>query len=384
MPKTFKSVFELKRAVSVALASVGFAASALTCGSSAIANGDNPFDEPTPSPYVDRSKTAPRLETQTTVPPEITETAAPRAMSETAAALSVSKPATRAASENLPQTPESEDPLQRGMNLLKLRDYTRALAAFNAAARENPDSAEPHFGRAKALLGLNRRVEAQKEFRLCTLLDSSPLMFRRCNKEMDISPVVPPDNTPKTVTGKDVEKSATRITNQASDHIKLIQTQAQARSESLARNNPAKSIRSGKTWGLSTSSNGDYDQTQNLSASEYLRLNGTLKGWTSPGRRKSGTDNSIKAISEDAYKRSQAVRESAGGLTHAMSTKPSESSGVYLTPHGTNLYVRNYVNFDPVKPEPPESLSAKQLTAEEALEPRGASEAPKATVPPKN
>jgi len=69
----------------------------------------------------------------------------------------------------------------------------------------------------------------------------------------------------------------------------------------------------------------------------------------------------------EADKRAEGVKESAAGLESQMLSRPAETSGVFLVPSGTNLYVRNYAHFDPVMPEPPQALHAVPLVLPQVL-----------------
>ncbi len=233
-----------------------------------------------------------------------------------------------------------ETEAQDGFRLLQLHQYAKALEAFNQSARERPDSAEPHFGRAKALFGLGRRTEAIKELKVCLLLDPSGAMSEKCKKEIDRATSRPPDlSNPQTITSGDVEKSATKITNQAADQIRLIQKQASAHLSSSP-------FRSNSNYTFSTPYSPPFSRFSPRSSP--------------PKGSRKGEDFRARAAAEDARLRSQAIRDAAMGLSTAMATKPSESSGIYLTPHNTNLFVRNYVTFDPVRPAPPQELTATQ------------------------
>jgi tetratricopeptide (TPR) repeat protein len=275
----------------------------------------------------------------------------------------------RAVSQKTVEPLPPGDPLQVGFDLLKKLDYDRALAAFNLAARAEPANAEPHFGRAKALLGLQRRDEALKEFKLCTLLDPSANNTEKCNKEIEYYTAKAPAGAPLTVTTEDIEKSSTRVTNQASSRINQIYSDAYARgvyiNRSLSRSSRYHHIPIPSVPSSSLSLNGGGG---GMSARDYYIKHGTLSGYDSRAYERSRRyDASAKA--DDARRRAEAVKDAAVGLNHAMSTKPSDSSGIYLSPHGTNLYVRNYVNFDPAKPEPgpAEALSAKQMSIDTTL-----------------
>jgi tetratricopeptide (TPR) repeat protein len=204
-----------------------------------------------------------------------------------------------------------------GFRLLHEKSYDQALEIFNAAARANPDNVGAHFGRARALEAVGRRPEAVKEFQLCLLLKPDKAIADVCNKELDymttrVAPV-PPNPT---LTEREVEKAATTITNQAAEGIQRLQREC-----------------------------GFTPRPPKMLSRHPMR-------WS--------TTNVARA--DEARRRSQALRECADSLRTDMSTKPSQWDGIYLSPQGTNLYVRNYVTFDAQKPEVVEPLKADQLS----------------------
>lgn len=207
--------------------------------------------------------------------------------------------------------------LNAGFKLLREKSYDQALEIFNSAARANPDSIKAHFGRAQSLEGAGRRIEAVKEFQLCLLMKPTAEVAAACNKELDyMSTRVPPAAPLPTLTEREVEKSATTITNQVAERISAIQRECSF----TAR--PPKSM------------------------------------FRFPIRRSGGySENYLQARA-----RSEALRACAEGLRNDMSTRPSAWDGIYLSPQGTNLYVRNYVTFDAQKPEVIEPLKAAQLS----------------------
>ena len=259
------------------------------------------------------------------------------------------------------------DAFQQGKEFMKSCRYDKALEAFNIAARENPASAEPHFARARALLGLGRREEAYKEFKLCMLLDPSGRMRHKCKSEIDFAGLAAPldfSNQPRTITTQDLEKATTNITNQAENEIKRVQDEAVSRGAAIRKMDA--SVASSNPY----SPSGWYVPGRpSRSGGGYISLSGTggrtSSNWAGYPRYESNAMRRATELAADARARSEAIREAASGLNESMSTRPSEYSGVYLSPHGTNLFVRNYVNFEPVRPEPPEALSAKALSLDD-------------------
>jgi tetratricopeptide (TPR) repeat protein len=237
---------------------------------------------------------------------------------------------------------EDRPDLADGFYLLKVKDYAGALEVFNQAARENPDFVDAHFGRAQALEALNRRVESVKEFQLCLLLKPSAAQKAFCDKELDYMTLKPPAVAlSPTFTLQDVERTSTTITNQAAERITALQRQSRAfdRRSSLTSPFPFPT-----TFPYPSS-------TPYPSFSRY------------PRSRWSGYD---MARSEDARRRSNAFRECAEGLKSEMATKPSDYTGIHLSPQNTNLYVRNYIDFDPVKSTVVDPIMATPLSYKDA------------------
>lgn len=202
------------------------------------------------------------------------------------------------------------------------------LKEFNLDARLHPDAPEPHFGRARVLQELGRSEEAVKEFRLCLLLNPSAGMRRACEREIDYLTLQPPTPPPITITQQDLEKTSARITNQAADRIRLIQSQTSMQLASWARVQPPRP--------------------------RFTRSTGRH----TPAR----LDWRTQALTDYSRQRCRALAECAESLKSGMTTKPSAIASVYLSPHGTNLYVRNYISLDPVKPEPVQPLVATALS----------------------
>lgn len=224
-----------------------------------------------------------------------------------------------------------------GFELLKAKNYDEALQVFNKAARDNPDSVEAHFGRAQALEALNRREESVKEFELCLLMKPPQAIKEVCDRELDYM-TLRKTKTPQmpTVTSQDVEKTGTVITNQAAERIRALQSdyfrrQAGVRPPRFRHRFPSV-----------------YPPTYAPMLPPYAMRPGKFRP---------------SYLDSDWYKRSMALRESADGLRREMSTKPSDYADIYLSPAGTNLYVRNYVPIEPSKrAEPIQPLLAKPLS----------------------
>ncbi len=272
------------------------------------------------------------------------------------------------------------EPLSSGFKALNDGDSGKALELFNAAARQHPDSAEAHHGRARALAALGRKDEAVKEFKLSILLNPSDDIVRKSKEGLkglgESVPETPAQHrptvaAPETVRAGDVEASINKILKQSEEKIKDIQSSSesyasavynarsnahnrlmeQARREAEEMKNSR--VRFGRHF-IPAFSQADINMRQ---AEMQYRSMSSLE--------RSKADYELRK--NDAQSRSLGIKQSAEGLQSQMLNKPSESSGVFLSPTGTNLYVRNYGHFDPVLPEPPEALHAVPLKLPEVL-----------------
>lgn len=259
-----------------------------------------------------------------------------------------------------------------GFKLLFSGDFEKALEFFNEQARSNPDSAEAHMGRACALRYLNRPEEASKEYKLALLLNPSPMVSKKCTEELKTLEApkqtrhneVP--NTPATFGPNDVEKSMGDIMKQSEEKIKTIHKSSEHYANGIYKSSSAvhaKTLEDIRRQIDDMSINFRGRRISPPGLSEYQNeLNARASARLSHARR----DYEIRR--KDAEARALGVKESAEGLQSQMLKKPSETSGIYLIPSGTNLYVRNYGHFDPVMPEPPEPLKATPLKLPELVQ----------------
>ena len=261
-------------------------------------------------------------------------------------------------------------------------DAAKALELFNAHARKNPTSPQAHFGRARSLSKLGRQDEAAKEFKLTLLLEPGEAIAKKCRDELGIkkdpsAATVPPpvpsnSSSPGTVRAKDVESSISKILTQSEEKIKTIHSgsesyanhlynshsnqhnKAMERAKQEADEMRRSIVRGGRGRGMPAFSEADIRERQ-----AELQFKAT----TALSRARADYESRKR----EAETRALGVKESAEGLESQMVTKPSESSGIFLMPEGTNLYVRNYGHFDPVLPEPPEALHAVPLKLPQVL-----------------
>jgi tetratricopeptide (TPR) repeat protein len=292
--------------------------------------------------------------------------------------------------------------LSDGFKCLYGGELNRALEIFNTLARERPDSAAAHYGRARALKEMGRREDAIKEFKIALFLKPADELSEICKEQLrqlgvpdnkrpstatlsgSVSTSVPKSAAtslskpasassnsasssggPAVLRTQDAEDSINKILKQSVDRIHDIQssseayasrtyrdkTDAQSKFIEQAKKEADELLNSGYGRGrfrFSTLSRDDI--AQRLAELQY--------------KSSSALDRSKSDLNQRRYEaelRSLGIKQSAEGLESQMLKKPSETSGVFLVPQGTNLYVRNYGHFDPVMPEPPEPLHAVPL-----------------------
>lgn len=261
-------------------------------------------------------------------------------------------------------------PIADGHKCLERGENSKALEHFNLAARMNPASVEAHYGRACTLAQLGRTEEAAKEFKLTLLLGPSEDVAKKCHEKLNASEAkkrpVHAATPPGTVQAKDVESSISKILSQSEEKIKAIHSDAETYANGIYNSR-------------SSSLNRALEQAKAEAQEEArrTRVRGR-RGYYNPYANnylqerqqelQFAYDNQMAKAKSDfqqrrneAESRAMGIKSSAEGLESQMINKPSETSGVYLVPTGTNLYVRNYGHFDPVLPEPPEPLHAVPL-----------------------
>lgn len=275
---------------------------------------------------------------------------------------------------------EKGNPEHEGLKYLKSGDANKALERFNAAARERPDSVEAHYGRARALAMLGRKEEAIKEFKLTLLLKPVDELAALCrenlatlsgNTEGEHSVLPQGQTASSTVHPQDVEQSIDKILKQSEERIGLIHSHAESfatsiyNSRSDAHNRLMEQSRQEAEEMRSARVRRGRRMMPAFSEQEIMERQAELqyRSMSSLARARSDFENRR----QEAESRALGVKESAEGLQSQMINKPSESSGVYLVPKGTNLYVRNYSHFDPVLPEPLEALHAVPLKLPQLL-----------------
>lgn len=295
--------------------------------------------------------------------------------------ISVSFPAL-AHQDLVDKRPES---VSSGIGALKEGNAQKALDFFNTACRQDPASAEAHLGRACALMKLERKDEAIKEYKLVLLLEPESQSAKKAADELARHGIISQGKAadkqgkessssqpgPATVRAKDVESSILSIQKQSEEKIQNIHADAEGLAHSIysskmdAHNRLMERLRKEEEEmrkakmmfgrrlvpAFSEEHIRDTFQGQHMRAAAYL------------GKAKADYEDR----KQEAESRALGIKSSAEGLQSQMISKPSESSGIYLDPNGTNLYVRNYGHFDPILPEPPVPLEAVPLKLPELI-----------------
>lgn len=275
----------------------------------------------------------------------------------------------------LGQSSQEGGSLAAAYDALKQKEHKKALELFNAAAREYPDSAQAHYGRAMALKELGRKDEAKKEFKLTLLLNAPDDISKNCKEKLSQLEGSKPEahapnsagfsQAPQTVRSQDVESSINRILKQSEEKIRSVKSNSDAYADRIY------STRADAHSKLMEQARQEADEMRKarmifgrraipmFSDAEIMQRQAEVQFKSASALERAKAD--YEARRQESQARALSIKESAEGLESQMINKPSESSGVFLSPHGTNLYVRNYGHFDPVLPEPPEPLHAVPL-----------------------
>jgi tetratricopeptide (TPR) repeat protein len=284
---------------------------------------------------------------------------------------------TRQAASESPSAASSGEGLAEGFKAMHTGDLSKALEIFNNVARARPDSAEAHYGRARTLEYLNRQQDALKEYKIALLLNPVESLSGLCHEHIDRlskpeSLSAGASGAPVTINSQDVEQSINKILGESSEHIRTIQRDAEglattvynSRADALNRQveqarMEADAMRHARTYRRGRRGYPVYSEADIRAREAEVQYKAASQ--------MAAARSDFEMRRNDADKRAAGVKASAEGLESQMLTRPSETSGVFLIPSGTNLYVRNYAHFDPVLPEPPQALHAVPLVLPQVL-----------------
>ena len=260
----------------------------------------------------------------------------------------------------------------------------KALEFFNEAARANPDMADAHLGRACALRFLSRPDEALKEYRLTLMLNPSEQVARKCNEDIKAMERSAAEShkvdLPQPSIGKnEVEKSMGDIMRQSEERIKSVHKDSEGYASNIYKSSMASHYKAlerikQQAEEMSTITR----RGMRIPSPDAFALQAEMTARSQARLRYARSDYDQRK--REAQSKAVALKEAAEGLQSQMLQKPSETSGVYMVPNGTNLYVRNYAHFDPVVPEPPVPMQATAQKLPELLNAEQAGSTKQASV----
>lgn len=255
-----------------------------------------------------------------------------------------------------------EPSLKPGFQLIVSGQPEKALEFFNEAAREKADMPDVHLGRACALRFLSRPEEALKEYRLALLLNPSEAVARKCNEDIKAMERSAADahkvELPQPSIGKnEVEKSVGDILRQSEERIKAVHKESENYATNIYKSSMASHYREMENIKRRAQDMSTYTRWgQRIPGIDSFSLQREQEARSQSRLKYARSDYEIRK--REAQSKAVALKDAAEGLQSQMLQKPSETSGIYMVPNGTNLYVRNYAHFDPVVPEPPAPLQA--------------------------
>ncbi len=259
-----------------------------------------------------------------------------------------------------------------GFQLIMSGQPDKALDFFNQTAREKPDLPDAHLGRACALRFLSRPEEALKEYRLTLQLNPSEQVARKCNEDISAMERSAADarkvELPQPSIGKnEVEKSMGDIMRQSEERIKAIHKDSENYASSIYKSSNAAHFKALENIKRQVEEMSIITRRgHRIMSPDAMTLQAELTARSQSRLNYARHDYELRK--KEAQSKAVALKESAEGLQSQMLQKPSEFSGIYMVPNGTNLYVRNYAHFDPVVPEPPVPMQASAQKLPELIQ----------------
>lgn len=251
--------------------------------------------------------------------------------------------------------------LTEGIRLIAEGKYSDALTVLQKGHYDATQAAEAHYYKGQALARLHRTAEAEREFKLAKIMDTSGKIAPLADAAL-AKPA--PTNTPSWMPGGSTTTSTPRDSSAAvKECAKRILIQSSERIERVWSDEYIPPIR--KSYAHSMPVPTDYP-TDSFSPYRPIRVCGTgprpichRPGGFDPNRYQFHPGKPAYSLHDPQYKhlshKATNVAQSAEGLVNLL-TREDNGKGVFLVPEGTNLYVRNYEYGAPIDPPPPVGL----------------------------
>lgn len=247
----------------------------------------------------------------------------------------------------------------------KLED---AATELNAVLTKDPNDLKVRYYLANTYARLGQRDKAIEQYTFCAKAAPGTRMEQLCNKAMGllnakpsgISELKNPEKYLQLNAEKKIDAQAeayrSNLQKQRDDEIKGLGGKTRNQIDTINRylsmdiNNVPRMIYVG-----ARSYNNPYyrDEVERLKSEAAQKVNDL----------QSRMEKEAKSIGERFDKRLDEIKESHEGMRNALK---SAKGNMQLTPHGTSMYVRNYINFgQETVYEPPVALQARPISISE-------------------
>jgi hypothetical protein len=256
----------------------------------------------------------------------------------------------------------SDGQLQGEITAYDQGNFDSAVTIGHRVLRTSPDNALAHYYLANAYAKLNRRQEAYEEYAACTRLATDPTMKRYAEEGLSALGT----NKQGDSTGSCQSEMAKVVTLrqaelQRDDRLRMLQTDLDSQTRQLyagARQQVTDlSTRFKNEPVINYSHHGrraSYHYNQNLYRNKQQEDQAAAIMEDTRMRVRT-EENEMQAL---AAAREADLRNEVANT--ASQLQPGPASGIQLSPIGTNLYVKNFVNYggEPLEPQPIAPLKA--------------------------
>lgn len=256
-------------------------------------------------------------------------------------------------------------PLDDAVAVYRAGRFTESMVAFKAIIAKQPDSLEARYYLANAYASLGDIENARKQYWYCAKAAPGTKMEEYCLKALGM-----PKASAATSAGvKNPEKELQKVAEQKMD----LQAQEYVANLEKQRNTELKNLNNktnSQADTINRQTNMDIDNVPKyiyVGSRSYrnpyyndevsrLRADATQR----IADLKDRMTQDAESINERFDKKAEEIKESHQGMRTALQ---SAKGNMQLTPHGTHMYVRNYINFgQETVYEPPVSLQARPLS----------------------
>ncbi len=251
------------------------------------------------------------------------------------------------------------------VGLYKSGRISEATSILQSVISKNPADLKARYYLANAYASLGQRNKAIEQYNYCANAAPGTKMEEYCLRAMGMqnlkSNSLPSLQQPMKELQRDTES---KVDMQARQYIANLESQRKTEQRALSLKINAQIDTINKQMALDVENVPRYIYMGNKVYSNRDYQTDVKKIKLDAERRisdlTSGENSEMQKLNERFDKRLEEFSESHDGIRTALK---SSKGNMQLTPHGTDMYVRNYMNFGQEKVwEPPPSLQARPLT----------------------